>query len=52
MLFTQKSTSYLPFKHPNSDFQLKAAKSKGVFGLEVWWFFVKGTIPFKYKPYL
>jgi hypothetical protein len=25
---------------------------KGVFGLEMWWLFVKGTIPFKYKPHL
>ena len=51
MFFTQKNISYLPFKHPK-DFQLKATKSKGVFGLEVWWFFVKGTIPFKHKPHL
>ena len=29
ILFTKKKkTSYLSFKHPNSDFQLKAAKSK------------------------
>jgi hypothetical protein len=24
----------------------------GVFGLEVWWLFIKNTIPFKHKPHL